>query len=75
MKADIFFPERLPAECGSAMHEGGRLALKRDQQKWNPVLRHPLAFSPCETFAQKPIGDSVMMVEAGRFGMADRVLG
>jgi hypothetical protein len=32
-------------------------------------------FSPCETFAQKPNGDSVMMVEAGRFGMADRVLG
>ncbi|MER8873684.1 hypothetical protein NKI04_27930, partial [Mesorhizobium sp. M0814] len=32
-------------------------------------------FSHKETFAQKPIGDSVMMVEAGRFGMADRVLG
>ncbi|MER9069080.1 hypothetical protein NKH84_21330 [Mesorhizobium sp. M0902] len=42
MKADIFFPEKLPAERGSAMHEGGRLALKRDQQKWNPVLR-PIA--------------------------------
>ncbi|MER8523984.1 hypothetical protein NKH56_32500, partial [Mesorhizobium sp. M1076] len=27
-------------------------------------------FSHKETFAQKPIGDSVMMVEAGRFGMA-----
>ncbi|MER8501961.1 MULTISPECIES: hypothetical protein [unclassified Mesorhizobium] len=39
MKADIFFPEKLPAERGPAVHEGGRLALKRDQQKWNPVLR------------------------------------
>ncbi|TIT19870.1 MAG: hypothetical protein E5W70_23715 [Mesorhizobium sp.] len=45
MKADIFFPEKLPAERGSAMHEGGRLALKRDQQKWNPVLARPLPFS------------------------------
>ncbi|MER9543349.1 hypothetical protein NKI72_14845, partial [Mesorhizobium sp. M0437] len=65
MKADIFFPEKLPAERGSAMHEGGRLALKRDQQKWNPVLRHPLAFSPCEIFAQKPISDSVVRLEQG----------
>ncbi|WP_292502668.1 hypothetical protein, partial [Mesorhizobium sp.] len=32
-------------------------------------------FSPCETFAQKPNGDSVVKVGAGRFGMADRVLG
>ncbi|MER8517789.1 hypothetical protein NKH56_00005, partial [Mesorhizobium sp. M1076] len=44
-------------------------------------LEHPSSvafgdtFSHKETFAQKPIGDSVMMVEAGRFGMADRVLG
>ncbi|WP_206616863.1 hypothetical protein, partial [Mesorhizobium sp. M6A.T.Cr.TU.014.01.1.1] len=35
----------------------------------------PSSFSPCETFAQKPNGDSVVKVGAGRFGMADRVLG
>ncbi|WP_206532283.1 hypothetical protein, partial [Mesorhizobium sp. M6A.T.Ce.TU.002.03.1.1] len=39
------------------------------------VIRRISSFSPCETFAQKPNGDSVVKVGAGRFGMADRVLG
>ncbi|WP_206532275.1 hypothetical protein, partial [Mesorhizobium sp. M6A.T.Ce.TU.002.03.1.1] len=44
-------------------------------------LEHPSSvafgdtFSHKETFAQKPNGDSVVKVAAGRFGMADRVLG
>ncbi|MER9095207.1 hypothetical protein NKI34_30060, partial [Mesorhizobium sp. M0700] len=36
----------------------------------HPTELRSATFSHKETFAQKPIGDSVMMVEAGRFGMA-----
>ncbi|WP_210212084.1 hypothetical protein, partial [Mesorhizobium sp. M6A.T.Ce.TU.016.01.1.1] len=39
------------------------------------ALTRRSTFSHKETFAQKPNGDSVVKVGAGRFGMADRVLG
>jgi len=32
-------------------------------------------FSPCEGFAQRPIGDSVTMIDTEGFAMVDRVLG
>ncbi len=36
----MFFPESTrPLRLGRGMHERGRLAPARDQQKWNPVLR------------------------------------
>jgi transposase len=39
LKADIVSFPKAPGRCGSGVHERGRLASKRDQQKWNPVLR------------------------------------
>ncbi|MER9434428.1 hypothetical protein [Mesorhizobium sp. M0618] len=39
MKADIVSFPKAPGRCGSDVHERGRLASKRDQQKWFPVLR------------------------------------
>ncbi|UVK37262.1 hypothetical protein LHFGNBLO_004269 [Mesorhizobium sp. AR10] len=39
MKADILSFPKAPGRCGSGVHERGRLASARDQQKWNPVLR------------------------------------
>jgi hypothetical protein len=39
LKADIVSFPKAPGRCGSGVHERGRLASKRDQQKWFPVLR------------------------------------
>ncbi|RUU86663.1 hypothetical protein EOB59_28265 [Mesorhizobium sp. M7A.F.Ca.MR.176.00.0.0] len=39
MKAGIFSFPKAPGQRGSGVHERGRLASKRDQQKWFPVLR------------------------------------
>jgi hypothetical protein len=39
LKADIVSFPKAPGRCGSDVHERARLASKRDQQKWFPVLR------------------------------------
>ncbi|MBZ9771168.1 hypothetical protein [Mesorhizobium sp. CO1-1-8] len=39
MKADIVSFPKAPGQRGSDVYERGRLASKRDQQKWFPVLR------------------------------------
>ncbi|RWO66329.1 MAG: hypothetical protein EOS17_23415 [Mesorhizobium sp.] len=39
MKAGIFSFPKASGQRGSGVHERGRLASKRDQQKWFPVLR------------------------------------